>query len=185
MVGNEDAGVGSTDTSGLSEQNEPATTETEIESLPETAATSEESLDANLNTSAEPALEEPVVAENGFDEPATTPTENPEQSVDQGFDTQASDPNANLNPDQGIGSIPENLNTQIQEAGGSFQKMFMGMDQKMMENVGIGLGGAVLLLVILRMVNRRRQYARATQVQEFDFTGSTKIDEQTKTHIDI
>ena len=59
------------------------------------------------------------------------------------------------------------------------------LDQKMIETVGMGLAGLVLIIVILVIARRRRMYAQATEVQEFDFAGSTKIDEQTKTHIDM
>jgi hypothetical protein len=113
--------------------------------------------------------------DKGFDDQPVA-----EGSTENGFDDQAQ-----VTPsDDGIGNIPENLNNQVQEAGG-LKGLYMGLDQKTIESIGMGVAGLVLIFVILMIARRRRQYAQATEVQEFDFTGSTKIDEQTKTHIDI
>lgn len=113
----------------------------------------------------------------GFDDPVVA--ENPtEPNFDEGFNDPATD------PQDGIAGIPNSLNNQNQQQAGGLQKL-LGMDQKMLETLAMGLGGLLLIIVLLMVARRRRMYAQATQVQEFDFTGSTQIDEQTKTHIDI
>lgn len=120
------------------------------------------------NTDLDAGFDDPVVAEN------PTPVEEP--NFDEGFNDPAS------GAQDGIAGIPGSLNNQ--NAGGS-DKLYFGMDQKMLETVGMGVLGLFLIIAILMIARRRRMYAQATQVQEFDFTGSTQIDEQTKTHIDI
>lgn len=112
----------------------------------------------------------------GFDDPVIAENPPTEPNFDEGFNDPA--PSAQ----DGIGGIPGSLNTN--NAGGS-DKLYFGMDQKMLETVGMGVLGLFLIVAILLIARRRRMYAQATQVQEFDFTGSTQIDEQTKTHIDI
>ncbi len=117
----------------------------------------------------------------GFDDPVLSQNEEPnldEPNFDQGFDQ------SGRVADNGLSNIPNELNQQVQETGG-LKKLYFGMDQKMIETVAMGLGGLLLIIVILLIARRRRMYAQATQVQEFDFAGSTQIDEQTKTHIDI
>ncbi len=126
---------------------------------------------ANGNTDLDSGFDDPVAAEN----PAPQ-----EPNFDEGFNEQP----AQSGTQDGINGIPDNVNNQPQEAGG-LNKLYFGMDQKMLETVGMGLGGLVLIIGILMIARRRRMLAQATQVQEFDFTGSTQIDEQTKTHIDI
>lgn len=166
------------------------------ENLPE-FSNNETQISANTDQDSkfnEPSFEEPdpnaaaTTEENGFDEPAPTETaqnnpvdpatnNNPEENFDQGFDEA---------PAQGqeVASMPENLNRPIQEAGG-MKSLFMGLDQKTIEMVGMAGGGLVLMILLLMYARKRRMMAQATQVQDFDFTGSTKIDEQTKTHIEI
>lgn len=117
--------------------------------------------------------------DQGFeDEPMTAETE---PDFDQGFDDQVA---SNEPVDDGIGSIPQSLNPPVGNQVGGLQQL-LGMDQKMIETVAMGAGGLVLIIALLLIARRRRMYAQATEVQEFDFAGSTKIDEQTKTHIDI
>lgn len=152
------------------------------EELPEIA--NNEPVVAEQPEPTEPSFDEPqvnaegTITENGFDEPATdTAATTPEENFDQGFDQPAQD--------QGIAGIPESLNNRpVQEAGG-LKSLYMGLDQKTIEMIGMAGGGLVLMILLLMYARRRRMYAQATQVQDFDFTGSTKIDEQTKTHIDI
>ncbi len=142
----------------------------------------------DTSTAETPSFEEPdpnatsTTTENGFDEPTTgdTAAANPEENLDQGFDEPAQQPTQ----DPEIAAIPENLNSPVQVAGG-LKALYAGLDQKSIEMIGMAGGGALVLILLLMYARRRRMYAQATQVQEFDFTGSTKIDEQTKTHIDI
>lgn len=146
--------------------------------------------DENANAANElPDMNDGALADTGETDGLDNPDPNQaatteEPNFDQGFDDQAqTDPNQAALENGGIGDIPNSLNPQVQEAGG-MQKL-MNMDQKTIETLTMGLGGLLLIVVILMIARRRRQYAQATQVQEFDFAGSTKIDEQTKTHIDI